>query len=571
MRPIFVILLILSCFGCSPSRRAGDNTRLTDGRIVLQVGDQKFTLGDLERQSLNVEFSDAKQEYDLKKYHVEQFFQRFLLIEGAREAGITAELDSITVRKNLIRIFYDERVTNKIEVSETEIDRFFDKYGGEIQVGHLLVSDRKLAESLYVALEQGADFEDLVFRFSRDERSRERGGSMGYSQFGTYDENFEEAAFGLKIGQISRPVETRFGWHLIKLHDRIKHAREDLEANRKTYRNLAKRRERQIAEKRFRGEIKAKYHYVVLKPMLEFLIQKADSIRESESLQGDLPSSAYLDSSIFTGVELDGYVIRFDGGGTTVRTVLERLGTIQPDRRPDLRQTAVMEDFFEEITLSILIEQMAREEGFDRSPEFQWEVEFIKGSSLIQKMRDAINKSASEVSDADIANYFRSHRDEFYHPDQIRASGIALKTRSEAEELRERINGGANFFQVARKYSVDKKTGAGGGDLNYFTVARFTPIYQAAENLRVGEVGGPVEFEQNWWIFKLTDRKAKRPKSLEAAAGEIKSRLLNERITNAYDEFIARMKEKVSYKMDLELLKNNLRSGKYVELAESKG
>ena len=108
--------------------------------------------------------------------------------------------------------------------------------------------------------------------------------------------------------------------------------------------------------------------------------------------------------------------------------------------------------------------------------------------------------------------------------------------------------------------------------LNFFSVKLYTPIYEAAQELLVGDVGGPVEYDSNWWIFKLTDRAPKEQKNLDHIRADLRSKLRVEWREKAYSDFITRMKEKTEYKVDMELVKNNLRMGKYEEVTgEPKG
>jgi len=83
--------------------------------------------------------------------------------------------------------------------------------------------DKDLAESaleIYVlAAEKGADFAQIAKEYSEDDFSSSNGGDLGYFSRGTMDPYFEEAVFSMKIGQISEPVKSSYGYHIIKLED----------------------------------------------------------------------------------------------------------------------------------------------------------------------------------------------------------------------------------------------------------------------------------------------------------------------------------------------------------------
>lgn len=101
-----------------------------------------------------------------------------------------------------------------------------------VRVSHILIgasrdaapeaveTKKKLAESLAARLQNGDDFAELAKQYSDDASSKARGGDMGYIPREKTVPEFSDAAFALKQDQISAPVRTRFGFHLIKLTDR---------------------------------------------------------------------------------------------------------------------------------------------------------------------------------------------------------------------------------------------------------------------------------------------------------------------------------------------------------------
>jgi peptidyl-prolyl cis-trans isomerase C len=85
----------------------------------------------------------------------------------------------------------------------------------KIKASHILVENEYEAQDLIKKLESGTSFEDLARKFSKCP-SGQRGGSLGEFGKGRMVAPFEEAAFALQVNEISGPVRTQFGYHLIK-------------------------------------------------------------------------------------------------------------------------------------------------------------------------------------------------------------------------------------------------------------------------------------------------------------------------------------------------------------------
>ncbi|HEY9744929.1 MAG TPA: peptidylprolyl isomerase [Oculatellaceae cyanobacterium] len=89
----------------------------------------------------------------------------------------------------------------------------------QVRASHLLVESQKMAEECRAEILAGASFAEVAQRVSKCP-SGARGGDLGYFGRGQMVPQFEKAAFELPVGEISQPVQTQFGWHLITVTDR---------------------------------------------------------------------------------------------------------------------------------------------------------------------------------------------------------------------------------------------------------------------------------------------------------------------------------------------------------------
>jgi peptidyl-prolyl cis-trans isomerase C len=90
----------------------------------------------------------------------------------------------------------------------------------EVQARHILVDGEDKAKEISDKLASGGDFAALAKENSTDPGSKDDGGMLGYFGRGQMVPSFEEAAFALQKGEISKPVQSQFGWHIIKVEDR---------------------------------------------------------------------------------------------------------------------------------------------------------------------------------------------------------------------------------------------------------------------------------------------------------------------------------------------------------------
>jgi peptidyl-prolyl cis-trans isomerase C len=127
-------------------------------------------------------------------------------------------------RRTLRDMYFDKAV--KSAVTEAEAKQFYDeqvklmKPEEEVRARHILVEKKELAVELVEKLKKGSDFAALAKENSKDPGSKDQGGDLGFFGKGQMVAAFEETAFKLAKDQVSEPIETQFGWHVIKLDEK---------------------------------------------------------------------------------------------------------------------------------------------------------------------------------------------------------------------------------------------------------------------------------------------------------------------------------------------------------------
>ncbi|AAU04032.1 protein export protein PrsA precursor [Rickettsia typhi str. Wilmington] len=123
-------------------------------------------------------------------------------------------------QQELLANYIKSNITDKM--FDDEYNKYVDNLKGkeQIKVAHILVKSQKEANTVKTKLSKGGNFNKLAEEFSLDKATASNGGVIGYiilNQSGQLVPEFENKAFALKVNEVSTPVKTDFGWHIIKV------------------------------------------------------------------------------------------------------------------------------------------------------------------------------------------------------------------------------------------------------------------------------------------------------------------------------------------------------------------
>jgi len=198
--------------------------------VVAVVNGKKITEADVRLAEAEIgtdlgSLPDATKRRVLVEYLIEN--QLFAEAAEGEKLGSTPEFDGRMQywRRRALRDTYFDK-TVKGAVSEADAKELYDqqvkllKPEEEVKARHILVESQDKAKEIAEKIAHGADFAEMAKQFSKDPGTKDEGGSLGYFSRGQMVPQFEEAAFKLETGDVSEPVQTQFGWHLIQVEDR---------------------------------------------------------------------------------------------------------------------------------------------------------------------------------------------------------------------------------------------------------------------------------------------------------------------------------------------------------------
>ena len=172
-------------------------------------------------QQNNITVSDAditKREDELKANFPAGQWDDMLKARGLTEDDVHNALRD--------QIIIDKAVGKDIKISDAQIKQYFDKNHAafdkpeQVRARHILVADLATANKVEADLKAGKDFAAEAAKYSIDPGSKDKGGELGFFRRGQMVPAFDKAAFSLPVNQISAPVKSPFGYHIIQVEEK---------------------------------------------------------------------------------------------------------------------------------------------------------------------------------------------------------------------------------------------------------------------------------------------------------------------------------------------------------------
>jgi len=231
---LLVALLVTNPLDFGGGKGLSSNQNDSNVEIVASIDGINITRDEIDRAAEDnfetlIQVPEAQQAFFLSSLvAIQKIAARNAISEGLANSDAVQQRLAYQKEKILHDIWVAEQIHAR--VTENDIRAYFDTYVApelakqnenveEVQARHILVATEGEAETVIKRLEKGEGFAALAGELSLGP-SASRGGDLGYFLAEEMVQAFSDAAFALQPGELSVPVETEFGWHVIRLEDR---------------------------------------------------------------------------------------------------------------------------------------------------------------------------------------------------------------------------------------------------------------------------------------------------------------------------------------------------------------
>ncbi len=446
-----------------------------------------------------------------------------LLAHDARAAGRLEtdafRLEAERLRRKLLLDAYARFVLfDTLQVRERDVAEAFVRANTQLTVRHLYARTREEAEALRARLLAGDSFEALARQVFADTTLARNGGLLGTVSFDELDPAFEEAAYALEPGEISEPVQTAYGYSIIRVDERFTRpllTQSEYARKRDRLERFVRRREQQRARDEHARAVGER-----LAPAFEDAAM--------DRLLGQITGRAVLPDGEAFEAWLRAPLVTFGPPEARQTWTVDRFRReaqyTDPRQRAQVRTRADLEAFITGLLVRETLLDEARARGLDRHPEVQAAVQQALEDAIARQERQRLRAQAVVPPDS-VQAHFEAHRAQYQMPPRRRVREILTATRDEAERLRARIEAGASFEALARDHTLRPGARRSGGDLGPVTRAQLGEVGARVFDAPEGTVLGPIALDAGFALLQVGETEAPRPMTLDEARPEIEAGL----------------------------------------------
>lgn len=210
-----------------------------ENKTIAKVDGREIKESDLSALVKNLgQNASYFQGADGRKKLIDELVMHELMYSDALERDLENEDEFVEVMRNMKKSMLQQyslrKMFNEISVSEEDIKAFYEKHKDnfvteeKVNASHILVDSEEQAREILEDITDGMSFEDAAAQYSSCP-SKQAGGALGQFGRGQMVKEFEDAVFSMQVGEISEPVKTQFGYHIIKLTGRTDRRNASLE------------------------------------------------------------------------------------------------------------------------------------------------------------------------------------------------------------------------------------------------------------------------------------------------------------------------------------------------------
>ena len=448
-------------------------------------------------------------------------------------------------KQTVLAFLKDREIYAKITASENEIREAYRRSNIKLAVRHLYARTKKEADNLYHLLKIGVDFKKLAKQVFTDSILQNNGGYLGYITWGQTDPNFEDTAYSLNVGEISKPVRTAEGYSIIKLEDKIV----DPLMTETDYLNKRHKIERGVKINKKKACENAYIKKIFGDNKIEY------NNKSIENILNDLKNSEAGNIEFNAKAENIPYCVKYKGIDYSQKEI-ENLLSQTP--RYNLEKL-VDEKAVKSGILGLLMQKklltIAEEKGYDTTSYVASTLSKLQNEIYLKYKRNEI-LSQVNIPDSDLYKYYNENIAYYSSENEMNVQEILLQNPDTLSFVKEKLKEGEKFGELAEKYSLRKWSSRNKGEMGLAPVSNYGEFKDTLWNAPIGKIIGPFKIDKYFDFFKVIQKKDGKPVDFNLVKSQILYNVRNERGFPYMKRHIDSLSKKIDIKINEDILKN---------------
>ncbi|MEN6616949.1 MAG: peptidyl-prolyl cis-trans isomerase [Syntrophorhabdus sp.] len=215
-------------------------------------------------------------------------------------------------------------------------------------------------------------------------------------------------------------------------------------------------------------------------------------------------------------------------------------------------------NFLDRLIVKKLILKEAEKENIEQDKEFQNKLSEIREQLIIESLLKKKLNAGTNMSDEALQKYYDANKEKFRKDREINTRHILLKSEEEAKQVKEKLQAGEDFAELAKKYSIDPNAKASGGEVGFHPKGTLLPEYEAAafKLTKIGQTSPIVKTQFGYHIIRLEGTKPPAYVPFAEVKDFIKQQLVQEKQKEVLDKYIEDLRKNSKITISEELLKD---------------
>ena len=442
----------------------------------------------------------------------------------------------------------DREIYAHITASDEELKEAYVRSKTKIAVQHLFVRTLSEADSLYKLVKIGVSFKELAKQTFTDSVLRNNGGYLGYINWGETDPDFENAAYSMKVGEISKPIKTAEGYSIIKVDDII----QDPFKTEDEFLRMKKKLVRAVRISKMNSAVESYLNKVFDKNKVKFNDNALASVLD------DMKGTKYGDIDLELNNKNNKVYkdcVSYKNRIYSQKEIEEKLFEVPKYNRKLLKNIKDVKEAVLGLIMHNVLLKIAYEKGYDTTSYVKETYEKLADNIYLNYKRQEV-LSEVPISDSEIVNYYHENIGYFTSEKKMNVQEIVVNTDSLAEALKAKIDNSEEFGKLARKYSLKKWTADNNGVMGLSPISDFGDLKDTLWDSPLGKVLGPVKFNKYYGLFRVLDKKDGLPIDINLVKAQIIKAIKNDKGFPYMKARLDKLSKETTIKVNDDLIKN---------------